>query len=57
MGLWKRFAPQLAVLAVICLIAGFGYIKAEIIDVSSMPDMTKTIILDAGHPELPNTIH
>ena len=49
MNLWKRFAPQLAVLCIICLIAAFGYIKAEIIGVNTMPDTTKTIILDAGH--------
>ena len=49
MSLWKRFAPQLVVLSVICLIAGFGYFKTEIIGVSSTPHNTKTIIIDAGH--------
>lgn len=56
MNLWKRFAPQLAVLCVICLIAAFGYIKSEVIGVDTMPDTTKTIILDAGHGGLTNTI-
>ena len=49
MNLFKRFAPQFILLAIICLIATFGYVKEEIISVNA-PIYTKpTIIVDAGH--------
>ena len=49
MNLFKRFAPQFILLAIICLIATFGYVKEEIISVIA-PIYTKpTIIIDAGH--------
>ena len=52
----KRFVPRLILLAIICLIAAFGYIKTEIVGVNTTADISKTIILDAGHGELVNTI-
>ena len=55
MNLLKRFTPQLALLVVICIIAAFGYVKTEIIEVDSTVNLTPTIIIDAGHAELPNT--
>ena len=49
MNLFKRFVPQFILLAIICLIATFGYVKEEIISVNA-PIYTKpTIIIDAGH--------
>ncbi len=36
-------------LLVICLIAAFSYVKTEIIGVSTSPDSTRTVIIDAGH--------
>ena len=49
MNLWKRFLPQLVILAVVCLIATFGYIKTEIVGANASPDNSNTIIIDAGH--------
>lgn len=49
MNLLKRFTPQLALLVVICIIAAFGYVKTEIIEVDSTVNLTPTIIIDAGH--------
>ncbi len=45
----KRFMPRLILLAVVCLIATLGYIKTEIVGVNTIADISKTIILDAGH--------
>lgn len=56
MSLLKRFIPQLIVLSIICLIAGFGYIKTELISVNAPADSLHTIIIDAGHEALENTI-
>lgn len=52
----KRFTPQLALLAIICLIAAFSYVKSAITPTSANVDTTKTIIIDAGHAALENTI-
>ncbi len=49
MNLLKRFTPQLCLLTIICLIAAFGYIKSELMPANTIPDSTKTIIIDAGH--------
>lgn len=49
MNFLKRFTPQLALLTVICLIAAFGYVKTEIIDVNASINNIPTIIIDAGH--------
>lgn len=49
MNLLKRFTPQLALLVVICIIAAFGYVKTEIIEVDSTVNLIPTIIIDAGH--------
>lgn len=49
MNLLKRFTPQLCLLTIICLIAAFGYVKSEIMPANTIPDSTKTIIIDAGH--------
>lgn len=46
---WKRFTPQLALLAIICLIATFGYVKSAIIPTVADVDTVKTVIIDAGH--------
>lgn len=56
MDMLKRFTPQLVLLALICLIAAFGYVKTEIIGTVTVADTTKTIIIDAGHAALKNTI-
>lgn len=45
----KRFTPQLALLAIICLIAAFGYIKHDFIDADTTVDAAYTVIIDAGH--------
>lgn len=52
----KRFTPQLALLTVICIIAAFGYVKTEFIGVNTNVDTTPTVIIDAGHGGLTNTI-
>ena len=52
----KRITPQIAMLCVICLIAMFGYVKNEVIDVNASIEQIQTIIIDAGHGELVNTI-
>lgn len=49
MKLLKKFTPQLCLLVVICIIATFGYVKTEIIDVNSTVNSIPTIIIDAGH--------
>lgn len=49
MNMLKRFTPQLALLAVICIIAAFGYVKTEFIGVNTNVDTTPTVIIDAGH--------
>ncbi len=49
MNMLKRFTPQLALLAIICLIAAFSYVKSAITPTSANVDTTKTIIIDAGH--------
>lgn len=49
MNMLKRFTPQLALLAIICLIAAFSYVKSEVIPTNTTTDITKTIIIDAGH--------
>lgn len=52
----KRFTPQLALLAIICLIAAFSYAKSEIAPTGADADAAKTVIIDAGHGGLTNTI-
>ena len=49
MNVFKRFTPQLALLSIICLIAAFGYVKSEILPANTNADITKTVIIDAGH--------
>ena len=49
MKLLRRVTPQIIMLAIVCLIAAFSYVKTEMIDTSTLSDYTKTIILDAGH--------
>ncbi len=49
MKLYKRFASQLVLLGLICIIALFSYIKYEFIAVGNNTDTTPTIIIDAGH--------
>lgn len=49
MNTLKRFTPQLALLAVICIIATFGYVKTEIIGANTTVDTVPTVIIDAGH--------
>lgn len=56
MNMLKRFTPQLALLAIVCLIAAFSYVKSEIASTSANVYTTKTIIIDAGHEALENTI-
>jgi len=51
----KRFTPQLALLAIICLIAAFSYVKSEVIPTNTTTDIAKTVIIDAGHGGLTNT--
>ena len=57
MNTLKRFTPQLALLAVICIIATFGYVKTEIIGANTTVDTVPTVIIDAGHGGLTNTTH
>lgn len=45
----KRFTPQFALLAIICIIATYGYVKSEIIDANTTVNTTPTVIIDAGH--------
>lgn len=54
--MFKRFAPQIALLVIICLIATLGYIKTQIIATNSIMNNTPTVIIDAGHAALENTI-
>lgn len=49
MNMLKRFTPQLALLVIICLIAAFSYVKSEVVPTNTTADITKTIIIDAGH--------
>lgn len=49
MNMLKRFTPQLALLAIICLIAAFSYVKSEVIPTNTTTDIAKTVIIDAGH--------
>ena len=53
--MFKRFAPQIALLVIICLIATLGYIKTQIISTNSIVNNTPTVIIDAGHGGLTNT--
>lgn len=52
----KRFTPQVALLVIICVIAAFGYAKSEIMPTNANTQCAKTIIIDAGHGGLTNTI-
>ena len=52
----KRFTPQLVLLVIICLVATFGYVKSAIAPTSAEVSRPKTIIIDAGHGGLTNTI-
>ena len=54
-NIWRRFAPQFAVLGVVCLIAAIGIVKKDIIGVNADADTRQTVIIDAGHGELVNT--
>ncbi len=56
MNLFKRFTPQFCLLGIICVIAAFGYVKSEIVGVDTTANITRTIIIDAGHAALENTI-
>lgn len=49
MKLYKRFAAQLVLLGLICVVALFSYINYEIISVSNNTDTAPVIIIDAGH--------
>ena len=54
--MFKKFIPQFVLLGIVCIIAAFGYVKSEIIGANATPLNAKTIILDAGHGGLTNTI-
>ena len=56
LNLLKRVVPQLIMISVVCLIAFIGYVNTDIIGVSAGADMIHTIIIDAGHGGLTNTI-
>lgn len=49
MNIWRRFAPQFAVLGVVCLIAAIGIVKKDVIGVNADADTRQTVIIDAGH--------
>ena len=49
MNMLKRFTPQFALLAIICIIAAYGYVKSEIIDANTTVNTTPSVIIDAGH--------
>lgn len=49
MYIFKRFRRSLVTLAVICVIAGFGFIRKSVTQTSSKPVTFKTVIIDAGH--------
>lgn len=49
MKLLKRITPQLAMLAIICIIAAFSYVKSEVIDVNATAQNVHTVIIDPGH--------
>ena len=55
MNIWRRFAPQFAVLGVVCLIAAIGIVKKDVIGVNADADTRQTVIIDAGHGGLTNT--
>lgn len=52
----KRFTPQLALLVIICLIAAFGYVRSSVVSTNTVAEVQKTVIIDAGHGGLTNTI-
>ncbi len=49
MKLRKRFASQLILLGLICIIALFSYINYEFVSVGNNTHIKQTIIIDAGH--------
>jgi len=49
LDLFKRFTPQLALLTVVCIIAGIGFTKEKITPTSNDIQFKNTIIIDAGH--------
>ena len=56
--LLKRFSPQLIILLVMCLISSVGIITEKAITAgSNAVTQQKTIIIDAGHGGLTNTIN
>ena len=52
MSVRRKLLTQIVTLTVICVIAVFGYISKTIETSSPKIINDKTIIIDAGHPEL-----
>ncbi|MBO4693392.1 MAG: N-acetylmuramoyl-L-alanine amidase [Clostridia bacterium] len=44
-----KLKKEIMIVFVICLIAGFGYIREAIIPTSAIPENFKTVIIDPGH--------
>ncbi len=49
MDIIKRFKKRFLIIVVLCLVAGFGYVRKAVSPVSATPVQSKTIIIDAGH--------
>ena len=49
MEIFKRFRKRLIIILVICIIAGFGYIREATVPANSKPVSESTIIIDPGH--------
>lgn len=53
--MFKRFAFQISILIFICLLGIFGMVH-ESIQTKAGVEITPTVIIDAGHGGLPNTM-
>ena len=45
----KRLEKRIVVIVIICLIAGFGFVRKAVAPVSNEPVKMKTVIIDPGH--------
>lgn len=49
MYLLRRFKNSLILLLAICIVAGFGFVKSKVLQVSSKTLNTNSVIIDPGH--------
>lgn len=49
MDILRRFRSRFVIIAVVCLVAGFGFVRKAVSPVSVTPADTKTVIIDPGH--------